>query len=419
MPVTFSAYVSVFNDWEILPDALAAIAPFVDEIVLVDGGYAWMVPYFASIGIDPERSDPRVRTAAEACGVRLRILSGIWASEIDKRMAGFAACTGRYIFRLDADEILVLDPALLARFVASGDAVATMEKPICVAPGLVRVFGADASIEQEGLLFDGNQVSAGDHLYHLWLELGPDTRPARSKAAHAVFPEPIAFNLHLTGWRTPETAIFRAAFYMLNYVKTQGVPWNWVPPGVSRDIAMLLRDYLPAALYRDRLLTSASVVGSAKPGGTQLRRTRHGANCPRLVGLRHRHLAALASLNAETAACGRAFINGDLIHLDLSTLEAVAHLGTNVGKETELSFDIGPKPARITASIYRQLVEPPWEEVFALEPTSKANGFGLRLPADFPEDTAIRRILCLRIQCDTESPFHRLTIRKSSLLHED
>jgi tetratricopeptide (TPR) repeat protein len=41
----FSAYLSVYNDWDILEPALRSIRPFVDELVVVDGGYRWMAEF--------------------------------------------------------------------------------------------------------------------------------------------------------------------------------------------------------------------------------------------------------------------------------------------------------------------------------------------------------------------------------------
>ena len=40
-----SGYISIFDDWDILPDALKSIDSLVDEIVVVDGAYDWIVPY--------------------------------------------------------------------------------------------------------------------------------------------------------------------------------------------------------------------------------------------------------------------------------------------------------------------------------------------------------------------------------------
>ena len=40
----FSAYLSIYNDWDILAWTLRSIASYVDELVVVDGAYEWMAP---------------------------------------------------------------------------------------------------------------------------------------------------------------------------------------------------------------------------------------------------------------------------------------------------------------------------------------------------------------------------------------
>ena len=58
----FSAYLSIYNDWDILLPALKSVAAHVDELVVVDGAYQWMEPYLKAIGGDPAKSDPPAST---------------------------------------------------------------------------------------------------------------------------------------------------------------------------------------------------------------------------------------------------------------------------------------------------------------------------------------------------------------------
>jgi hypothetical protein len=37
MASKFSAYLSIYNDWDILPSALRSVASYLDELVVVDG----------------------------------------------------------------------------------------------------------------------------------------------------------------------------------------------------------------------------------------------------------------------------------------------------------------------------------------------------------------------------------------------
>jgi len=222
MQKKFSAYLSIYNDWNILPIALRSIADRIDELVVVDGGYEWMLPFLQATGRNPEKSDRRVYDAIASCGVRTRFISRIWKNELEKRMAGYAACQNRYVYRVDADEIMFFDDIALERFLSAGGAVAEMDMPMMIAPGWM---ASTKPIARQGLLFDRQRIETDIHLNYLWLDLRADTLPRAAERPSEVFSEPIAFNAHLSEWRHWETAINRAAFYALNNMRGRGVPW--------------------------------------------------------------------------------------------------------------------------------------------------------------------------------------------------
>jgi hypothetical protein len=60
MATGLSAHLTIYNDFDILPYTLRAIAPYVDEVVVVDGAYEWMVPHLQAIGINPDKSGDQV-----------------------------------------------------------------------------------------------------------------------------------------------------------------------------------------------------------------------------------------------------------------------------------------------------------------------------------------------------------------------
>lgn len=71
----FSAYLSIYDDWDLLEVALKSIADYVDELVVVDGAYEWMVPYLVATGSDPSRSDKRVYDIIRASGIPFRSIN--------------------------------------------------------------------------------------------------------------------------------------------------------------------------------------------------------------------------------------------------------------------------------------------------------------------------------------------------------
>jgi glycosyltransferase involved in cell wall biosynthesis len=131
----FSAYLNVYNDREFLLQALRSIAPYVDEVVVVDGAYERLAPYLSALGHDLVRSDERVYDAIESSGIPYRVVSRVWANQIEKRLAGYEQCTRRHVLRFDADEIFFADDNEIDRFLSRGGAVGKVEMPTYIAPG--------------------------------------------------------------------------------------------------------------------------------------------------------------------------------------------------------------------------------------------------------------------------------------------
>src|SRR6202035_3341065 len=123
MAAKFSAYLSIYNDWDILPSALRSVASHIDELVVVDGAYDWMIPYLTMLGLDSARSDPRVYAAIEESGIPFRVISRTWKNEIEKRQTGYEACAHDFIYRIDADEIMFFDDRALETALSCGFAV--------------------------------------------------------------------------------------------------------------------------------------------------------------------------------------------------------------------------------------------------------------------------------------------------------
>lgn len=218
-----SAYLSIFDDWELLETAIASIDPYVDEIIVVDGAYSWLANFIGRSGRDASRSNDAVYSTLKRFESKIRYITGIWENELEKRMAGYAACQNRYIFRVDADEVLFINEDTLDHFKSSNYAVGEMEMPIYVAPGLIRATNSDRAIERQALLFDSTKITPRNHLDYLWLVLSSAEDNSRNGAESAkIYPDPIAFNAHLTHWRSPITAINRARFYVMNYVRSSG-----------------------------------------------------------------------------------------------------------------------------------------------------------------------------------------------------
>jgi len=343
-----SAYLSIFNDWDLLAPALAALAPHVEELVVVDGAYGWMVPYLARLGIAPERSDARVYEALAASGIPFRVVSGRWAHEIDKRRAGYEACRNRYALRVDADEILHVDEAALAEFFASGAAVAEMENPTYVAPGFVQGDEDRAQLPRTGCLFDRDQVSADVHLNYIWLVLTKDELPSAGQKPFPVFERKIAFSAHLTGWRTPDTAEQRSAFYALNRLRKTGVGWFEDLKGRPLEDFEPLFSRVSAHSFRNMLRHARFSLGTfSLSAGQTLARSPLGAEQEAAFApLYERFLESLAQDNFAARTTAQAFGWGGDVFLDLSSPAAYDALVREGAVRVEFSSPVSGLDAK-------------------------------------------------------------------------
>ncbi len=115
-----SAYLSIYNDADILDIALKSVFGYVDELIVVDGAYEWMAPFLRSTGRNPLKSDDIIYQKIQASGIPYKVINKIWKNEVEKRIAGFEATSLQYVMRIDADEVLMFDDAALNGYFASG-----------------------------------------------------------------------------------------------------------------------------------------------------------------------------------------------------------------------------------------------------------------------------------------------------------
>jgi hypothetical protein len=353
--VGVSGYLSVYDDWDLLAETLATVAPLLDELVVVDGAYRWMAPLLERQGRDPLCSDPRVHAALEGLACPVRVVTGLWADETEKRAAGYAACTGRWVLRVDADEDwgwAHADPvAALGRH-----AVGEVEYPIQVTPGWIKgnLEGSGfARTERQGVLFDSRRIDARAHLGYLWLVLGQERAGIAPIDPGLIDPEPLGFCAHLTHWRTPATAVNRARFYVMNYMRNAGAI-SWAPgvPCRAEDGFAALFDAVPPDAFEHLLLTHEIVAGAPDMQGAALRAAPlDAARQAALTGRHARALDGLVGLNRRIRGNAWSFADGGDAVIDLSTPEACTAFGVRDGTVT-LRFDGTVAAARgIVASL--------------------------------------------------------------------
>ncbi len=398
----FSAYLSIYNDWDILPAALRSIASHVDELVVVDGPYEWMVSYLAGLGLDPRRSDPRVYAALDASGIPYRVISKVWRNEPEKRQTGYEACTHRFIYRVDADEVLFFDDAELERMLSGGGAVGEMEMPSYVAPGWIIAANNNGPIGRQCLLFDREQISPEVHLNYLWLVLGVDELPSPGVRPFPIHPEPLAFNAHLTGWRTPETSVSRAAFYNLNWMRAHGTPWLPELQGRPLTDVNALFDLVPPRYFLNSLRRGRMAAGT--DGLTREAIIRASPLSPEqeatFAGLYQSFLDSLTAMNAAAAHEAQPYVREMLTIFDLTTPAARNAIASDGQVVLELSAHIWS--ARVRLNTYSATAPHSTEEMLAFELAGRELRIALPEPPDASRQM-LRQNLDFQVWLDSPS----------------
>jgi len=404
MDTKFSAYLSIYNDWDILPWTLRSIAPYIDELVVVDGAYRWMAPYARAIGNDPLKSDQRVYQALEGSGVPFRVISELWPTEIEKRKAGYLACRHRYRFRVDADEIYFFNSEPLADFLRTGGAAAEMEMPVYVAPGWIVSERGRERPGRQGFLFDSEKISAEQHLLYLWLVLTTDQLPPDNANRSPVFGEPVAYNAHLSHWRTPTTAVGRAAFYVFNWVRRNGVPWLPELSGRPLDDLGPLFERVTPEIMLDILRGHPIVVG--------FDHLEHRILTPSLLAppdeetfapVFEHFLKEQAAANRSLHAPGRYVV--DRTYIDLSSEAAVRSLTPDAA----VAFRVGSEIHAWQVKMHYLVPREPWEVVRDIVPAVGGKVLEFDIP---PDDESmsnwLRRVLTMEVWCKDGSRLRRL-----------
>lgn len=340
-----SAYLIVHADDDFLRDALATVYDRVDEIVVVDGAYEWVAPFFARAGLDPGRSPESTHAALAPFARKIRYFDGVWRDELHKRGFAFAQCSGEVVFRIDADELFEFDEPALAAFLASDAALAQVAIPQMVTPTLqVRPVAQDREPLLGAVFRRDRYPDPQTHCAHLWLVLTADERSRVGKADWSgLFPDPVARVAHLTRWRTPRTAVNRQRYYSLQHTRSTGhIPWEHRPAPAAFDpqarLEQIFETFTPQA-YTSFLEGQRIVSGFPDMEGHQLIPTRFGPDTT--AAMTRHHAAYRASLEALSRfrERRRVLANGVGTYIDLT------HLGAEGIAGVTLRFDQPPRAA--------------------------------------------------------------------------
>ena len=405
-----SGYISIYNDWDILAHALRSVVPYIDELIVVDGGYQWMSAYLVAIGRNPKRSIDRVHDIINEFRVPTKVLWGTWDNERQKRIAGYSACSNDYILRFDADEVLYFDDKKLTKFLGSKRRVAEMEMPLYFAPGWIEGPHPDyPRLPRQACLFDRRKVLPEAHLDYLWLISESDwaTKAPQAEDRYPVFKNPIAFATHLTGWRTVETAVQRAAFYAFNYSRNNGLPWHPALQGRPVQDSGEVLDHIEAAIVSELIRTSHVVGDHHHREAYPLAKSPLSPEQEQpLLPLFDRFLASHTRMHESLWRDAQSFAAGVPLFFEITAPESLGALAGGDG----LCFEIEASSVRHAAAAVSYLLsEPPWHVRIATTVDVDGNRVRIIMPSvDRVPESYVRRVLEVTITADAVNPIQRL-----------
>lgn len=402
-----SAYLSIYNDWDHLSGALKSITPYIDELVVVDGAYKWMADFLLATGRNPLRSDQLLYDEIAKLEIPVRVVSQLWENEIEKRIAGYRACENRYIFRIDADEILFFDEIELAAFFALDSAVGEMSIPLYHSPGFV--IDRWQWHSKQAFLFDRTKIEADIHLNYLWLVLNADQLPRLGEKPFRVHSKPLAFNAHLSNWRTPTTSINRSAFYTLNYFRAFGVPWLKELAGQQLENFTAFFEHVSPQQYVEILLNSSITVGDIRvKEGVSIFPTPLGNTQEATFAENYNvYIRSLAELNQRLTNTERHCIQGSTVHLDLSSEQA----RTAIVRDHSVTFVTSAPISNIRSRMISSLEAAPWYRIDDLAHRIDGHKAVVALPSTYNDNPRLRQILEFEAWVKNEgSPVFRFKI---------
>ena len=404
----FSAYLSLYEDWELLRPSVESMLPFIDELVVVDGAYDWMAHFVRAVGKDPACSSPRVYEQLANLGIPLNIITGTWANEHAKRTAGYEACTHRHIFAIDADEFEFVDAAAVARFVAAGHPAAHKSMPpFYHTPEWVQAATSCEPIPTKGFLFDREQIDGRQHLSYLWLVNGPDSPASLPVPPAAV--EAVGVTAHMTLWRSPDGGRNRAAFYTLNYFRNHGCPWHSEfkdRPTANLDDFFAKVDPFS---YENTLLTTTEISDFAIGSNVLRQSPLNAAQRDVIAPFYQKFLASHEAHNLRISSAFHYMVAGEFVLIDVSTDRA---LGA-IERDGTVEVVLRAQPYNAVAEFHCLSADAPWEHKIELEWKISPHGVTITIPPEFRQQQFLRRVLRFKVWLHEarQQPFLRRMLR--------
>jgi hypothetical protein len=100
-----SAYISYYHDYDYLNLCLENFSKIVDEIIICDGPFKYMMHDIELLGIPTHMSDQQLEALIYSYK-NIKYYKGVFEDEFEKRKYSYNKCSNEIVFLIDSDEMI-------------------------------------------------------------------------------------------------------------------------------------------------------------------------------------------------------------------------------------------------------------------------------------------------------------------------
>lgn len=220
--VTVSVVIQFFEDFDFIERVVERLA-WADEIVVNDGPFLFTQDLLEPlVGRDLARPSARAvhlfNHLSSRLGVPIHYHYGLFEAEQQKRIHGYGLAQADVVLSVDADELLLLDRAVVERFWESEASVASFDCVNFTYLNLLCGKSGSPLVARKPFAFKRAAISAEHHLNYLWL-VGVDQAVVSTQD---FLPEALCGGAHLTTVRSSYGASIKFGFYSCLYFQMHG-----------------------------------------------------------------------------------------------------------------------------------------------------------------------------------------------------
>ncbi len=214
MKTDVTGVIIIHNDASLLKQSLDTVKNWVDRLIIVDGAYAWVAPFCALHGEDPERSTDDLLNIVTSSGLPFEHYAGTWESETHKRMFSLEKTKTNLVMTIDSDELFEIQEDKLRRFYDSGKVFGDCYFPLYFTPNAIGHSTGLRTPPVKPVLINKAAVTIRQIVDTMFLMVPGDERQRRlGNDTH--FKEKLGTVHHISSFRQHGGAYRRARFYNL------------------------------------------------------------------------------------------------------------------------------------------------------------------------------------------------------------